>query len=79
MALSFGLSLNDFLVYSVNNQCIVANLIVSVERLNQYMHIPSEAPEVVQENLPPSNWPATGKVEIYDLQVHDIILIMCHL
>lgn len=71
MALSFGLSLNDLLVYSVNNQCIVGNLIVSVERLNQYMRIPSEAPELVQKNRPAPDWPPTGKVEIYDLQVHD--------
>lgn len=69
MALSFGLSLNDFLVYSVNNQCIVGNLIVSVERLNQYMRIPSEAPELVQKNSPAPDWPPTGKVEIYDLQI----------
>lgn len=34
------------------------------------MHIPSEAPEVVEENRPAPNWPATGKVEIYDLQVN---------
>ncbi|KAK2664216.1 hypothetical protein Ddye_002790 [Dipteronia dyeriana] len=69
MALSIGLSLNEFIVYSVNNQCIVANLIVSVERLNQYMHISSESPAVVYENRPAPNWPDIGKVEIYDLQI----------
>ena len=33
------------------------------------MYIPSEAPEVIEENRPPANWPHVGKVEIHDLQV----------
>ncbi|KAJ8554348.1 hypothetical protein K7X08_025026 [Anisodus acutangulus] len=55
MALSYGLSLNMSLVFSFNNQCTLANYIIYVERLNQYMHIPSEAPEIVNENRPPVN------------------------
>uniref|UniRef100_A0A151UIF5 ABC-type xenobiotic transporter n=1 Tax=Cajanus cajan TaxID=3821 RepID=A0A151UIF5_CAJCA len=39
------------------------------ERLNQYMHIPSEAQEVIEGNRPPSNWPDVGKVELNDLQI----------
>ncbi|KAK9276061.1 hypothetical protein L1049_005592 [Liquidambar formosana] len=69
MALSYGLSLNVFLVFSVQSQCMLENLIVSVERLEQYMHIPSEAPEIVEGNRPAPNWPAIGKVEISDLKV----------
>ncbi|KAL6971970.1 Multidrug resistance-associated protein 7 [Sarracenia purpurea var. burkii] len=69
LALSYGLSLNMSLVNSIQNQCTLANYIISVERLNQYMHIPSEAPEVIEENRPPSNWPTLGKVEIQDLQI----------
>ncbi|PSS34271.1 ABC transporter C family member 10 like [Actinidia chinensis var. chinensis] len=69
MALSYGLSLNMSLVFSIQNQCTLANYIISVERLNQYMHIPSEAPEVIEENRPPVNWPTLGKVEIQDLQI----------
>ncbi|XP_027367227.1 ABC transporter C family member 10-like [Abrus precatorius] len=69
MALSYGLSLNATLVFAIQNQCTLANQIISVERLNQYMHIPSEAPEVIEENRPPVNWPVEGKVEIHDLQI----------
>ncbi|KAK8521236.1 hypothetical protein V6N12_005146 [Hibiscus sabdariffa] len=69
MALSYGLSLNMSLVFSIQNQCTIANYIISVERLNQYMHIPSEAPEVIEESRPPSNWPTVGKVDIRDLQI----------
>ncbi|XP_059667170.1 ABC transporter C family member 10-like [Cornus florida] len=69
MALSYGLSLNMSLVFSIQTQCTLANYIISVERLNQYMHIPSEAPEVIEENRPPVSWPSLGKLEILDLQI----------
>ncbi|CAI0449812.1 unnamed protein product [Linum tenue] len=69
MALSYGLSLNMTLVFSIQNQNTLANYIISVERLNQYMHIPSEAPEVIKENRPPPSWPSVGKVEICDLKI----------
>ncbi|XP_061375170.1 ABC transporter C family member 10-like isoform X2 [Gastrolobium bilobum] len=69
MALSYGLSLNASLVFSIQFQCTLANYIISVERLNQYMHIPSEAPEMIEGNRPPKNWPLAGKIEINDLQI----------
>lgn len=69
MVLSYGLSLNVFVVIAVQFQCMLANSIISVERVEQYMHIPSEAPEVIEENRPMCNWPTVGKVEIHDLKV----------
>ncbi|XP_073110617.1 ABC transporter C family member 10 isoform X3 [Elaeis guineensis] len=69
MALSYGLSLNGAFVFSIQNQCTLANQIISVERLNQYMHVPSEAPEVVESNRPAPDWPAVGRVELQDLKI----------
>ncbi|KAK7315190.1 hypothetical protein VNO77_33725 [Canavalia gladiata] len=69
MALSYGLSLNAQLVFSIQSQCTLANYIISVERLKQYMHIPSEAQEVIEGNRPPLSWPIAGKVELNDLQI----------
>ncbi|WCJ26432.1 ABC transporter C family member 10 [Euphorbia peplus] len=69
MGLAYGLSLNMFLVNSVQFQCLLSTLIVSVERLQQYLLIPSEAPEVIEDNKPEPNWPAAGKVEICNLKV----------
>ncbi|PIA49186.1 hypothetical protein AQUCO_01300206v1 [Aquilegia coerulea] len=69
MAFSYGLSLNMALVFSIQNQCTLANYIISVERLNQYMHIQSEAPVVIDENRPPPSWPNIGRVEIQDLKI----------
>ncbi|KAI3981302.1 hypothetical protein MKX01_004566 [Papaver californicum] len=58
MALSYALALN-----------VVANHIISVERLNQYMHIPSEAPKIIEGDRPFPSWPALGRVEFHDLKV----------
>ncbi|RZC91259.1 hypothetical protein C5167_027322 [Papaver somniferum] len=69
MALSYGLSLNHFLVVAVQNKCTLANYMVSLERLNQYMHILSEAPELIEGNRPMPSWPAIGRVEIHDLKM----------
>ncbi|KAL5551906.1 hypothetical protein UlMin_002082 [Ulmus minor] len=69
MALSYGLSLNLFLVIAIQFQCMLANSIISVERVEQYMHIPSEASEIIKENQPPHNWPSIGRVEISNLKV----------
>ncbi|KAF6172964.1 hypothetical protein GIB67_006340 [Kingdonia uniflora] len=69
MALSYGLSLNISLVFSIQNQCTLANYIISVERLNQYMHVPSEAAEIIEKNRPAPNWPAIGRVEIHELKI----------
>eukprot|EP00253_Pinus_taeda_P018423 PITA_18423 len=69
MAFSYGLSLNRSFVKSIQNQCTLANYIVSVERIKQYMHIPSEAPAVVEDHRPTENWPSHGKVELQDLKI----------
>ncbi|VAI82647.1 unnamed protein product [Triticum turgidum subsp. durum] len=69
MALSYGLSLNFAFVVSIEMQCKLANQIISVERVNQYMDIRSEAAEVVEENRPLSDWPQNGNVDIRDLQI----------
>ncbi|KAM0894855.1 hypothetical protein ACQ4PT_024288 [Festuca glaucescens] len=69
MALSYGLSLNMSFVFSIQNQCNLANQIISVERVNQYMHIQSEAAEVVEENRPAPDWPRDGNVQLTDLKI----------
>ncbi|VAI82626.1 unnamed protein product [Triticum turgidum subsp. durum] len=69
MALSYGLSLNISFVFSIQCQCNLANQIISVERVNQYMDIQSEAAEAVEENRPLPDWPQDGNVEIRNLKI----------
>uniref|UniRef100_A0A0D3HVQ7 Uncharacterized protein n=1 Tax=Oryza barthii TaxID=65489 RepID=A0A0D3HVQ7_9ORYZ len=53
MVLSYGLSLNMLFLFSIQNQCSLANQIISVERISQYMDIVSEAPDIVEDNQLP--------------------------
>ncbi|CAM0912891.1 unnamed protein product [Alopecurus aequalis] len=69
MALSYGLTLNMTFVFAIQSQCNLANQIISVERLNQYMDIQSEAAEVVEENRPSPDWPQDGNVELRNLKI----------
>ena len=79
MVLSYGLSLNVSFVCSIQNQCNLANQIISVERVNQYMHIQSEATEVIEENRPLQDWPQDGYVELRDLKVIKYKYLHVHL
>ncbi|KAL6865109.1 hypothetical protein ACP4OV_016260 [Aristida adscensionis] len=69
MALSYGLTLNTTFVSTIQKQCNLANQIISVERVNQYMEIQSEAAEVIEENRPAPFWPQVGRVELRDLKI----------
>ncbi|XP_044431777.1 ABC transporter C family member 10-like [Triticum aestivum] len=69
MALSYGLTLNTSFVSCIQNQCNLANKIISVERVSQYMDIQSEAAEVVEENRPLPDWPQDGNLELIDLKI----------
>lgn len=50
--------------------CQLANNIVSVERVRQYMQIESEGPAIIENSRPSPNWPDQGKVELQNLQVY---------
>ncbi|EFJ08247.1 hypothetical protein SELMODRAFT_132012 [Selaginella moellendorffii] len=69
LAISYGLSLNVAQVISVQNQCNLANFIVSVERIKQYLHLPREEPQTNILNEPPASWPDCGKIELQNLQI----------
>ncbi|CAM9473514.1 unnamed protein product [Ectocarpus fasciculatus] len=39
----------------------------SIERLDEYCKLPQEAPAVIPDRRPPSNWPSAGEVDIKNL------------
>ncbi|KAL4651487.1 hypothetical protein ACB092_01G163400 [Castanea dentata] len=69
MALTYGLSLNVYVVFFVLNWSLLETSITSVERLEQYMYIPGEAAEEIEGHQPMHNWPLVGQVKICDLKV----------
>ncbi|PHU21968.1 ABC transporter C family member 4 [Capsicum chinense] len=69
LSLSYGLSLNSVLFWSVFVSCFVENKMVSVERLKQFSCIPSEAEWRKTDFVPPPDWPSHGDVELENLKV----------
>ncbi|XP_057956916.1 ABC transporter C family member 4-like [Malania oleifera] len=69
LSLSYGLSLNVVLFFSVYLSCLVENRMVSVERIKQFTNIPSEAAWVNPNCLPSLDWPSRGNIELKSLQV----------
>ncbi|XP_043688340.1 ABC transporter C family member 3-like [Telopea speciosissima] len=67
LAVTYGL---EFSLHGVVwDFSILESNIISVERILQYVCIPSEPPLLVEENRPCHEWPSQGKVDIVDLQV----------
>ncbi|KAF4548114.1 ATP-dependent bile acid permease-like protein [Elsinoe fawcettii] len=46
-------------LYSMNEQNMNA-----IERIKEYFDVEQEAPPIIEENRPPSNWPSKGGVEL---------------
>lgn len=69
LAVTYGLSLNVLQAWVIWNLCNVENKMISVERILQFSNITSEAPEVIENCKPDSNWPTRGQIELIDLHV----------
>lgn len=72
LAVTYGLNLNARLSRWILSFCKLENKIISIERIHQYCHIPSEAPAVIEDSRPPTSWPENGKIELIDLKVIEI-------
>ncbi|KAL8101971.1 ABC transporter C family member 5-like [Apium graveolens] len=69
LAVTYGLNLNARLSRWILSFCKLENKIISIERIHQYCHIPSEAPQVIEDSRPPHVWPEDGTIELIDLKV----------
>ncbi|KAF8393498.1 hypothetical protein HHK36_021742 [Tetracentron sinense] len=69
LSLSYALSLTSAQVFMTRWYCSLANYIISVERIKQFMHIPSEPPAIVDDKRPPSSWPSRGRIDLQDLKI----------
>uniref|UniRef100_A0A0E0E2W0 ABC transmembrane type-1 domain-containing protein n=1 Tax=Oryza meridionalis TaxID=40149 RepID=A0A0E0E2W0_9ORYZ len=68
LSLSFALSLTAVQAFLTKFYSYMENYIISVERIKQYMHLPSEPPAIIPENRPPSSWPQEGQIDLQDLK-----------
>ncbi|PWA83570.1 multidrug resistance-associated protein 6 [Artemisia annua] len=69
LSLSYALTLTGTQVFLTRWYCSLANYVVSVERIKQFMHIPPEPPAIVENNRPLASWPSKGKIQFQDLKL----------
>ncbi|KAJ3693838.1 hypothetical protein LUZ60_009318 [Juncus effusus] len=69
LCLSYALTLSSAQVFLTRFYSNLENYIISVERIKQFMHIPSEPPAVVPNNRPPPSWPSEGRIDLQNLKI----------
>ncbi|XP_075667040.1 ABC transporter C family member 8-like isoform X2 [Castanea sativa] len=69
LSLSYALSLTGTQIFLTRWYSSLSNYIISVERINQFMHIPSEPPAIVEDMRPLSSWPSKGRIELQALKI----------
>ncbi|KAK4427310.1 ABC transporter C family member 8 [Sesamum alatum] len=69
LSLSYAFALTGTQVFLSRWYSSLANYIVSVERIKQYMHIPPEPPAIIEDKRPPTSWPPKGRIELLDLKI----------
>ena len=62
LAMSYALQTTQSLNWIVRQTVEVETNIVSVERVLEYAHLPSEAPNIIRNNRPDAKWPSKGAV-----------------
>ncbi|XP_071733498.1 ABC transporter C family member 8-like [Rutidosis leptorrhynchoides] len=69
LSLSYALTLTGTQVFMTRWYCSLANFVISVERIKQFMHISPEPPPIVENNRPPPSWPSKGRIQFQNLKL----------
>ena len=69
LSLYYALILTTALIFWTRWFSNLSNYIISVERINQFIHSPSEPPAIVEDNRPPYSWPSKGRIDVQGLEV----------
>ncbi|KAK9131039.1 hypothetical protein Sjap_011526 [Stephania japonica] len=69
LSLSYALALTSSQAFLTRWYCNLANYIISVERIKQFMHLQQEPPAIVDDKRPPPSWPSKGRIDLQDLKI----------
>uniref|UniRef100_M8AHX3 ABC transporter C family member 13 n=1 Tax=Aegilops tauschii TaxID=37682 RepID=M8AHX3_AEGTA len=69
LCLSYALTLSSAQVFLTRFYSNLENYMISVERIKQFMHLPSEPPAVISDRRPAPSWPSEGKINLENLRV----------
>ncbi|KAF9356142.1 hypothetical protein BGX34_010083 [Mortierella sp. NVP85] len=68
LSLTYALSITQTLNWMVRQYTEIESNIVSVERLQEYVELKPEAPEIIKDHRPPSDWPMEGRVDFVNYE-----------
>ncbi|GJJ71293.1 ATP-binding cassette, subfamily C (CFTR/MRP), member 1 [Entomortierella parvispora] len=68
LSLTYALSITQTLNWMVRQYTEIESNIVSVERMQEYIDLTPEAPEIIDSNRPAADWPAEGRVDFVDYE-----------
>ncbi|KAK0631184.1 ATP-dependent bile acid permease [Lasiodiplodia hormozganensis] len=63
LAMTYAVTFTDNVLWFVRLYAANEQNMNSVERIKEYLDVEQEAPPVIEDNRPPSNWPSRGSVE----------------
>ncbi|XP_038877675.1 ABC transporter C family member 2-like isoform X3 [Benincasa hispida] len=63
LLLSYALNITSLLRGVLRFGSIAENSLNSVERVGNYIDLPSEAPSIIESNRPPPQWPSSGLIK----------------
>ncbi|KAK4493262.1 hypothetical protein RD792_017859, partial [Penstemon davidsonii] len=67
LLLSYSLNITNLLSNVLRQASRAENSLNAVERVGTYIDLPSEAPDVIEGNRPPSGWPTSGSIKFEDV------------
>ncbi|KAF9100932.1 hypothetical protein BGX27_000181 [Mortierella sp. AM989] len=68
LSLTYALSITQTLNWMVRQYTEIESNIVSVERLQEYIELKPEAPEIIDDNRPSQDWPAEGRIDFINYE-----------
>jgi ABC-type multidrug transport system fused ATPase/permease subunit len=63
LTITYAMQITQSLNWLVRMTSDIETNIVSVERINEYAKLKSEAPWEIPEKKPPTNWPTNGQIQ----------------
>ncbi|KAK8931125.1 ABC transporter C family member 2 [Platanthera zijinensis] len=67
LLLSYALNITSLLTAVLRLASLAENSLNAVERVGNYIELPSEAPAVIESSRPPPGWPASGTIEFKEV------------
>ncbi|KAF9435665.1 ATP-binding cassette, sub-C (CFTR MRP), member 9 [Entomortierella beljakovae] len=68
LSLTYALSITQTLNWMVRQYTEIESNIVSVERVQEYIDLKPEAPEIIDQSRPTPEWPDEGRVDFVDYE-----------